>query len=197
VTRGTPGILRALEERGLLLLQDKTLPNLVSLVTGEPIRGSWWAHPKSHEIFRLLTDLEHHPDVLICKLVAGKVTLVHRRLWPAILAVATSREAWQTAGLSAQARTLLEQLEKEESVVASGEPVKELERRLLASTREEHGEKGAHQVVARRWDLWARETGIASEISCADGKKLLEEAASSIGATASMLPWGPARSGRR
>ena len=26
-----------------------------------------------------------HPDVLVCKLIGGKVTYVHRRLWPALV----------------------------------------------------------------------------------------------------------------
>ena len=78
-------MLARLREHGLLLQQDKRLPDIASAVAGEPIRGSWWAHPRSHAIFDCLSELEQHPDTLITKLVAGKVTFIHRRLWPAVL----------------------------------------------------------------------------------------------------------------
>lgn len=64
------------------------IPNLVDAIAGETVRGSWWAHPKSHEIFRLLGAVAGSGEVLRCRLVDGKVTLVHRRLWPALLRLA-------------------------------------------------------------------------------------------------------------
>jgi hypothetical protein len=63
-------------------------PSFAEHVTGGPIRGSWWAHPKGHEIFALATAVSEHPDVLVCKLVEGKITYVHRRLWPALIKLA-------------------------------------------------------------------------------------------------------------
>jgi hypothetical protein len=54
-------------------------------VAGGPIRGSWWGHPKGHEIFRLAEAVANSGDVLVCKLIEGKVTWVHRRLWPALV----------------------------------------------------------------------------------------------------------------
>ena len=51
-------------------------------IVGEPIKGSWWAHPQSHHIFAVLTAVTESEQVLVCRLVDGKVTLVHRRLWP-------------------------------------------------------------------------------------------------------------------
>jgi hypothetical protein len=53
-------------------------------VAGGPIKGSWWGHPKGQEIFRLAEAVEDSGDVLVCKLIEGKVTYVHRRLWPAL-----------------------------------------------------------------------------------------------------------------
>ncbi len=64
------------------------LPNLVEAIAGEPIRGSWWGHRDSHRIYRVLDAVCDSPDVLVCRLVAGKVTLVHRRLWPALVRLA-------------------------------------------------------------------------------------------------------------
>jgi hypothetical protein len=60
-------------------------PSLAEAIAGEPIRGSWWGHPKSHEIFRAAQAICESPDVLVCKFVDGKVTYIHRRLWPALV----------------------------------------------------------------------------------------------------------------
>jgi hypothetical protein len=64
------------------------VPSLAEAIAGGPIRGSWWGHPKGHEIFRAAEAVSDHPDVLVCKLVEGKVTYVHRRLWPALVKLA-------------------------------------------------------------------------------------------------------------
>lgn len=64
------------------------VPTLTHAITGGPIRGSWWSHPKSHAIFRLLNTVHDSRDVLVCRLVDGKVTFIHRRLWPALVRLA-------------------------------------------------------------------------------------------------------------
>ena len=87
-------VLRALENHGLLLLQDKTVMSVAGLITGESLTKSWWSHPRSHEIFRCVQQLSDHPDVLTARLIARKVTFVHRRLWPAFLSVATALDAF-------------------------------------------------------------------------------------------------------
>jgi len=60
-------------------------PSLTSAVVGGPIRGSWWAHPRGREIFAATRAVRDCPDVLVCRLVGGKITYVHRRLWPALV----------------------------------------------------------------------------------------------------------------
>jgi len=60
------------------------VPNLAETVVGAPIRGSWWGHPQGHEIFSLTRAIRDSKDVLVCRLVGGKVTYVHRRLWAAL-----------------------------------------------------------------------------------------------------------------
>ncbi len=60
------------------------IPNLADKVAGEPIRGSYWGHPKGDEIFRLTRKLRASKEILVCRLVQGKVTYIHRRLWPAL-----------------------------------------------------------------------------------------------------------------
>ena len=64
------------------------VPSLAHAITGGAIRGSWWAHPQSREIFALTRAVREHPDVLVCTLVGGKITYVHRRLWPALVRLA-------------------------------------------------------------------------------------------------------------
>ena len=65
------------------------VPSLAAEIAGGPIKGSWWAHPKSQEIYKLTRALRDNDDILVCRLVDGKVTFVHRRLWPSLVAAAT------------------------------------------------------------------------------------------------------------
>ncbi|HEY1873889.1 MAG TPA: hypothetical protein VGG67_05745 [Steroidobacteraceae bacterium] len=79
--------LAFIEERGAVLVAGKgPAPRLVEAILGEPIKGSWWAHPRSRGIFAVLRALEESRDLLLCcRLIDRKVTLVHRRLWPALV----------------------------------------------------------------------------------------------------------------
>jgi hypothetical protein len=61
------------------------VPNLAEAVAGERIRGNWWGHPKGQDIFAATRILRSSPDVLVCRLIGGKVTYIHRRLWPALV----------------------------------------------------------------------------------------------------------------
>lgn len=63
----------------------KRVPSLAEAIVGSPIRGSWWGHPKAHEIFALTRAVRASSEILVCRLVDGKVTFVHRRLWPALV----------------------------------------------------------------------------------------------------------------
>ncbi|HEX2688243.1 MAG TPA: hypothetical protein VHN14_16550 [Kofleriaceae bacterium] len=65
------------------------VPCVAEAVAGQPIVGSWWAHPKGHVIFAVLSALDDSDDVRCFKLVEGKVTFVHRRVWPALVRLAT------------------------------------------------------------------------------------------------------------
>jgi len=78
-----------IEQHGVVLVSAKgPVPRLTEAIVGEPIKGSWWAHPKSHHVFAILQAVANSEDVLVCRLVDEKVTLVHRRLWPALVRVA-------------------------------------------------------------------------------------------------------------
>jgi hypothetical protein len=64
------------------------VPSLAEAIAGGPIRGSWWGHPKGQEIFRVAEAVSEDADILVCKLVEGKVTYLHRRVWPALVKLA-------------------------------------------------------------------------------------------------------------
>lgn len=64
------------------------VPSLAEAIAGGPIRGSWWAHAKGAEIYRVADAISENDEVLVCRLVEGKVTFVHRRLWPALVKLA-------------------------------------------------------------------------------------------------------------
>lgn len=81
--------LAFVREHGVVLAAARgPVPRMTEIIAGEAIRGSWWAHPRSHDIFRTLEALGNSADILQCRLVGGKVTLVHRRLWPALVRAA-------------------------------------------------------------------------------------------------------------
>jgi hypothetical protein len=87
-----------LREHGVVLASAKgPVPRLADLIAGESIKGSWWAHAKSHDIFNIFQEVGESPDILVCRLVNGKVTFVHRRLWPALVRVAHRFQANQLA----------------------------------------------------------------------------------------------------
>ena len=74
------------------------VPSLAEAVAREPIRGSWWAHPRANDIFLCSRAIRQSADVLVCRLIGGKVTYVHRRLWPALARLATRFNAeWLAA----------------------------------------------------------------------------------------------------
>lgn len=70
-----------------------SIPSLAEAIAGEPIRGSWWGHPKGNQIYMLLNEVCDSPDIVRCRLHDGKITLVHRRLWPALVKMAGGFDA--------------------------------------------------------------------------------------------------------
>ncbi len=204
-------IFEELQSSGLLLESDAALPSVASLVAQEPIRGSWWGHPRGHAIFQANEQLAAHPDVVACKLVSGKVTYVHRSLWPALFAVANSREPWQLTRISPSARSLLAQVTREEIVrtdrlpksrsaksKAPGEAARELEKRLLIYSEEMHTETGAHAKALETWKHWAKRKGLARQrTNTEQAKEQLEQRLQLLNkrfGAAGRLPWITTRS---
>ena len=177
-----------LERLGLLLLHDKRLPSVSLIVAGEPVSGSWWSHRAGGDIFRASGAIDDREDVVSAKLVLGKVTFVHRRLWPALVGIATSGEPWQKKKLSSSARALWGRVE-EDGHVEGGTPAaaRELEQRLLVASRQIHSERGHHVRVLESWKNFASRTG-TKPLEPAAARALLEEAAQRLGPGA-RLPW--------
>ncbi len=199
-----------LSRHGLLLASDADLPSVAGLVAGGPVRGSWWSHPRSHEIFAVSESLSHHADVLVTKLLAGKVTFVHRKLWPALLAVALPGSTWQVRALPAAARTLLRRVTrhglvelapaargKSRSTLPQREAARALERRLLVHSREVHTESGSHVRILESWQHWMKRMNVPRpDMTLEAGVTALEQAVVSLSGTQPFdvrLPWSSAR----
>ena len=81
--------LAFVRQHGVVLASAKgTAPRLTEAIVGEDIKGSWWAHPKSRHIYSILGAVTDSDQVLTCRLVDRKITLVHRRLWPSLVRLA-------------------------------------------------------------------------------------------------------------
>jgi len=77
------------KRHGIVLQAARGLvPSLAEAIAGGPIRGSWWGHPKSRIIFQAAQAVSESSEILTCKLINGKVTYVHRRVWPALVKLA-------------------------------------------------------------------------------------------------------------
>lgn len=195
-----------LRRHRILLLSDPILPSVCSLVVGSPVRGSWWGHPRGHEIFAVTEALADHPDVLATKLVSVKVTFVHRDLWPELLAVGRAREPWQIKDLSRTARLLLNRLAKagelrtdrissarQSKSSSTAEAARQLEEKILIYCEQFHTETGAHAKRLESWEHWARRTGFVCEkMSPENAKKQFEEVLHALNAqfdARGRLPW--------
>jgi hypothetical protein len=145
------------------------------------------------------------PEVAWAKLVLGKETLVHRRLWPALIAVAECGQDWQRRALRADALALLKRIRKGAPISADdgagggggrkrGVIATELERRLLARGYSEHTASGHHARLLETWGAWARRVGLEKR-----GRPGVAEAIAALSAPVlewtggakrpGMLPW--------
>ena len=194
-----------LERWGIVLDADPRLPSWPSLIVERPLRGSWWADPEVHLINDVGTRFVHHRDVLHTVLVSGKLTCLHRRLWPAFAAVALGSEAWKLEGLPEGARRILEMMPEghplqaddeglpSSSVKENGRLMRLLEARLLCAGGNVHTPRGAHVKFVARWSAAHREWGITTpEPSASEGRRHLDECLKRLNAEfggRGTLPW--------
>lgn len=191
--------------RGLLLVHDHVFPSLTRMTIGEPIHGSWWAHPLSNDVYMVSQQLQHSGDVVMTKLVSGKETYLHRRLWPHLVAIGLSRAPWQLDGLSASARHMLADVDREGDIRMDqyhssrsrkelGEEARMLAWRMLAYADDVHTNSGAHARRLRTWQSWAKEREVALDRlpSAKDAQREFErivEVANVECSASAFLPW--------
>ena len=191
-TESTEDALRqavdALERTGLLFLHDARKPSLTAMVAGAPIKGSWWGHPSGKRIFQVANALEDGGQALFVPLLSAKVTLVHRRLWPALVSVGESRVGWQVDSLSSKARELLEEVDRTGRVRASGPSSKTLARALLVHAEQVHTAGGSHATELVAWPAVRSARDIVERLDEDTARRMLEEAAEGLDAV-SGLPW--------
>lgn len=195
--------LRLLRERRVVTLTPVDgFSSLVEAVAGGPVKGSWWGHPKGRVIFALAEALEDSSEALVTKLVGGKVTFVHRSLWPALVRVVTDG-AWRRRaahGLSTGARRLWARVERSGTARLDRLPeaAKPAGRRSLAKARAElealrlvqvaqqHTERGSHATVLRAWAAWA-----TPEVKVAAARLAFADAAGVLAAAGIDVESGP------
>jgi hypothetical protein len=162
--RSAQEALAMLRGRGVVtLVPAGHAPSLVQEICGGPVRGSWWAHPQNHLIHAIASALEDSPLVLALKLLDGKLTFVHRGLWPALFRFATDRQRRNAsiAALRPPESRLLAEVERRGELHFGGRapPVASvkaaLERRWLCISTSEHTASGRHATVLRSWRRWA------------------------------------------
>lgn len=199
---GTKRVFAELKKYRLLLRTDARLPNICALVAGETVRGSWWAHPRSHAIFQVDGELADHPDVLMVKLISNKVTYVHRILWHEVIAIGCAREPWQTEHLSGGARKLLAAVDRMpvQPDRSMNKAASELETKLLLYSEQFHTESGTHVRRLESWEHWSGRAGFAAEpVTVANSKLSLENVLASLNQKfngTGRLPWQVRSSGK-
>ncbi len=200
-------VRKDLGRNGLLPFTDPNSPSFVSIVAGVPVRGSWWGHPAGSLIYEAGELLDADSNVLVLKLWRSKLTLLHRRLWPAVVRIGSSRSRWQLDRLDESTRRLLTHIDREGIVRGDHLPkvgppgsgdfrgaLRELERRLLVLTRSVHTRTGAHALEGESWVAWASRAHVPGyRGSVASARRLLESAASRLepdANPAAYFPWG-------
>ncbi len=168
-------VLDYLRKLGVLLEADRSFPSITGIMVREPIKGSWWSHSMANEIYLLCQRLIQHPDAICLKLLSGKATYVHRRLWPELIAIGTAQEPWQLDALPPSTKSMLKKVEDlgilRMDEIKSSRTAREksadaraLETRLLVFGEEVHTRSGAHVKRIETWEHWAWRTGFHIQV---------------------------------
>jgi hypothetical protein len=162
-------------ERLVMLSPTENLPSVAKFIGGKNVTAKWWSHPKGNEIHNASQVLFSDPDILALKLVEGKVTFVHRTLWPILLSLALNpeRKLSQTSSLDDSAEKLLTLVNSSPTLrldflapdwKGGAKRLKrdrvKLENRGLALTHDEHTDQGIHQTVIESWEHFRKRNKI-------------------------------------
>src|SRR5262249_33636959 len=165
---------------------------LAARVAGAAIKGRWWGHPAGKRIFQVANALEDGGEVLFVPLLSAKVTLVHRRLWPALASVGESRASWQMDPLTPRAKELLGKVEQTGRVRATGPSSKALARALLVHAEQVHTAGGSHATELVSWSTVREAREIAERLDEDTARREIEDAAAALD-SALALPWARGR----
>jgi hypothetical protein len=160
--------------------------SLVAEIAGGPVRGSWWGHPKGSLMYELANGLHDSREVVAAKWIDGKVTFVHRSLWPALYRVATSPDR-DLGKFDALERRILAAVEKSGEMEADRllppgtdrrrfkKAIERLAQRMALLTGNVHTEKGSHATILMSWRRWA-----SASVRCEARAVPLEEAVETL-----------------
>lgn len=59
----------------------------VGFMVRQEYAGSWWSLPEASRLYNALQIIRDNPSVLVCRLLAGRVTYVHENSWEPLLAL--------------------------------------------------------------------------------------------------------------
>lgn len=197
-------VLTALKRHGLLLISDPNIPSVVSLVTGEKVKGSWWGHPKGNLIYNLLQEIEDSPDLISVKFFNKKLTLIERIHWNALYRMAIERDDWQLKKLTKEHLDLLSLIDRKKKLSAEDEIFKigpsevgklasKLEERLLIFSESVHTDSGKHVRMLYTWPQVIKEKKhVVEKLSLDEAAQYFEEIAGQIEKESGFcpkLPW--------
>ena len=152
-----------------------SLPVLAEAIAGEPIAGSWMAHPAVYRIYRILGGLSRY-NLPAAPLILGKETILDPSLGPAVERIAADpqRRPGARSQLSPLARRLLDEVEARGRVRMDqwDVPYREarrarlmLVRQLLVASREMHTERHYHTALIVPWSASEFSKRFSSEAS--------------------------------
>ena len=164
-----------------LTTSNDHIPSLVEELTGTRVGGSWWSHPRAHLIYNTYRRIAESRHVLTVKLVEGKVTFVHRDLWPSLLSAVSDQE-WQRRArskLKPLGQELLGVVEERGALLltpasapmpgveyrALRNAKQALERRCLVISGDRHTAKGRHAPHLESWGHFKETRAVVLESS--------------------------------
>ncbi len=159
---GRRRVERALERHGLLLVQGQwEIPSLADLLEGKPLttRGYSWDYVPAWEHCEAL---EKRSDIGRARLLRGRSTLIAKRLWPAVDALARhARERVRALPRGNEERAMLDQVEARPGIAGG-----ELRGRLDLDTRAFQRIKGRLEPSLAVFGLEREDLGYHSHESC-------------------------------
>lgn len=92
--------LEFVRKQGIVLESARgQVPTLTEQIVGGPIGGKWWSHPRAREIMRAIVLVRGSKEVLVCRLLHGKVTYLHCPLWPALVRLSSQLDRKRLAAI--------------------------------------------------------------------------------------------------